>query len=240
MAIPGRTVVLVPQSPPEYADFVDRQIREYADQKARAGHWRPDEALARSREAMKDFLPGRSAPAGHRFYKGVDDAGRAVGWVWLGPPPKELHLTDARWLDQSTVEESLRRKGYARALLRAAEDLAAAEGAAALYTSTCSRGTAARRRCTIPRGTSCTTTAARRSGCTSHCDELEEAEPERPMSVSKSPTEEIVPFVASHPEDKESDQGDERSHDENQSRVGQPVAAAQVRVPLNRPFDCEP
>ena len=133
MAIPGRTVVLVPQSPPEYADFVDRQIREYADQKARAGHWRPDEALARSREAMKDFLPGRSAPAGHRFYKGVDDAGRAVGWVWLGPPPKELHLTDARWLYQITVEEPLRRQGYARALLRGAEDLAAAEGAAALY-----------------------------------------------------------------------------------------------------------
>src|SRR3972149_4853956 len=63
-------VSLVALSPPEVADFVERQIVEYADQKRRAGHWRAQEALARSPEAMEDFLPGRPPPPGHRFFKG--------------------------------------------------------------------------------------------------------------------------------------------------------------------------
>jgi len=126
-------VSLVALSPPEVADFVERQIVEYADQKRRAGHWRAEEALARSREAMKDFLPGRPTPPGHRFFKGVDDADRHVGWVWLGPPPKELRLTNARWLFQITVEATLRGQGYGRALLLAVEDQAASEGADDLY-----------------------------------------------------------------------------------------------------------
>jgi ribosomal protein S18 acetylase RimI-like enzyme len=124
-------VGLVALSSLECADFIERQIVEYADQKTRAGHWRSEEAIARSREAMKDFLPGR--PPGHGFYQGVDPAGRRVGWVWLGPPPKELRLMNARWLFQITVEETLRGQGYGRALLAAAEDQAAADGADALY-----------------------------------------------------------------------------------------------------------
>ena len=133
MTLPGRTVVLVPLSPPEYPEFIERQIVEYADEKTRAGHWSAEEATARSREAMRDFLPPRTPPAGHRFYKGVDDTGRRVGWVWLGPPPKELNLQNSQWLYQITVEEFLRGQGYGRALLQAAESLVAADGEDALY-----------------------------------------------------------------------------------------------------------
>lgn len=133
MTAPRQRVSIVSTSQAEYAEFVDGQIVEYADQETRAGHWRREEALERSREETMSLLPVAGPSAGHRVFKGVDGSGRRVGWVWLGPPPKELGLHNALWLYQITVEASLRGQGYGRAMLQAAEDLVAAEGAAALY-----------------------------------------------------------------------------------------------------------
>lgn len=128
------SVRLIPVTPPEYDDFVTEQIREFAEQKVRAGHWRPEEAQELSRHAVESFLPKGGPSKGHRVYRAANEAGGRVGWIWVGPPPvRLLNLPDRRWLYQITVDSSLRGKGYGRAMLRATEELLIREGAKELY-----------------------------------------------------------------------------------------------------------
>jgi len=133
-AVSGPRVHLVSVSPSEYADFVKVQIREFADQKVRAGHWRTEEAMELSRHAVESFLPQAGPSENHRVYRAVDESGRGVGWIWVGPPPvRLLNLPTHRWLFQITVDAPLRGKGYGRAMLAATEDLVSREGARELY-----------------------------------------------------------------------------------------------------------
>lgn len=133
--MPGRIprVTLVPLSPAELRDFMERQIVEYAEEETRAGHWSREDALELSRGETSKFFTKESAAAGHRFFKGVDEAGREVGWVWVGPTPAELGLGRALWLYQITVAGHFRGKGFGRAMLRAIEDLLAGERVPDLY-----------------------------------------------------------------------------------------------------------
>ena len=128
------TVRLVPVTPAEYSAFVPEQIREFADQKIRAGHWRPEEAQALSRHAVESFLPVPGPSEGHRVYRALDESDRGVGWIWVGPPPvRLLNLPARRWLYQITVEGPFRGKGYGRAMLEATEELVRREGGQELY-----------------------------------------------------------------------------------------------------------
>jgi len=128
------TIRLIPASPAEYDDFVTDQIREFAEQKVRAGHWRIEEARELSRHAVESFLPDGGPSEGHRVYRAVDTSNRGVGWIWVGPPPvRPLNLPTRWWLYQITVDAPLRGKGYGRAMLAATEELVSREGGQELY-----------------------------------------------------------------------------------------------------------
>src|SRR5207247_10815839 len=114
------TVRLVPVTPAEYVAFVPEQIREFADQKVRAGHWRPEEAQELSRHAVESFLPVPGPSEGHRVYRAVDESDRKVGWIWVGPPPvRMLNVPTRRWLYQITGEGPFVGQDYALALRQA-------------------------------------------------------------------------------------------------------------------------
>jgi ribosomal protein S18 acetylase RimI-like enzyme len=89
--------------------------------------------VGRARDSIQEVLGDDPGPRGHRFLKGVDDAGDRIGWVWVGPPPDAFHLEDAQWLYQITVEETARGRGFGRGLLVALENLLAGEGVEALH-----------------------------------------------------------------------------------------------------------
>ena len=74
------TVRLVPVTPAEYVAFVPEQIREFADQKVRAGHWRPEEAQELSRHAANRSCPFRDRR------KGTGSTGRSTSRTgrWAG------------------------------------------------------------------------------------------------------------------------------------------------------------
>ena len=134
VAVSRPTVRLIPASPTEYNDFVKDQIREFAEQKVRAGHWRSQDAPELSRHAVESFLPKEGPSENHRVYRAVDESGRGVGWVWVGPPPvRLLNLPTRRWLYQITVDEPLRGQGYGRAMLASTEELVSREGAREVY-----------------------------------------------------------------------------------------------------------
>jgi GNAT superfamily N-acetyltransferase len=134
LLVPRPSVRLVPVSTLEYQDFVTSQIREFADQKIRAGHWRREEAQELSRHAVESFLPRDGPTKGHRVYRADDESGRQVGWIWIGPPPvRLLNLPDRQWLYQITVDSSVRGKGFGRAMLSSTEKLLSREGVKELY-----------------------------------------------------------------------------------------------------------
>ncbi len=126
-------VSLVPLSPAELRAFMERQIVEYAEEQVRAGQWTREEALQLSRDTTLTFVDGDRPAKGHRFFKGVDAGGREVGWIWLGPLPADLRIERAQWLYQITVKESLRGRGFGRAMLRATEEMLAREGVLELH-----------------------------------------------------------------------------------------------------------
>jgi len=124
---------LLPLTDAEAAEFIELQAAEFADQKRRAGQWTKDEAMDRSRDAVSQMLQGDFVSRGHRLLKGIDHAGRRVGWIWVGPPPEIFELDRARWLYQITVEPSRRGQGFGRGMLLALEERLAGEGFDALY-----------------------------------------------------------------------------------------------------------
>jgi len=107
---------------------LEQEAAEYAEAKARAGIWTRDEALNRSREEIRSLVGTRPADRGHEFFIGVDEAGRRVGWLWLGPVPSSDASPDTRWLFQIVVDAPRRGQGFGRGLLRAAEEHLRAAG----------------------------------------------------------------------------------------------------------------
>lgn len=101
---------------------LEREVIEYADAKVRAGIWTTEESVQRSRDEIHHYVGDRPEDRGHEFLVGVDDAGRGIGWIWLGPVPTADAPPSTRWLFNILVARDLRGRGFGRALLRAAED----------------------------------------------------------------------------------------------------------------------
>ena len=112
--------------------FLEAEAVRYAESKSRAGVWTPEEAPARARKEFHELLHGQAGLRGHRFYKGLDGSRREIGWVWIGPVPGAEADWHSRWLFQILVKEEFRGRGLGRALLRAVEERAAADGAETL------------------------------------------------------------------------------------------------------------
>ena len=129
----GGVISLVPLSTTERAEFLELQVEEFAREKILAGHWTEREARKNSRKSISRLTGADPLARGHRFLKGVDVDGVRMGWIWIGPPPSPLDVERSQWLYQITVEESLRGRGFGRAMLTALERLLAHEGVDALY-----------------------------------------------------------------------------------------------------------
>lgn len=123
---PPGPIRLLRLSREEREAFLESQVREYADEKSRAGLWTQEESLPKAEEDIRRLLVADGLRA-HRFLKGVLER-RTVGWVWVGPVPGSTPGSMSRWLYQITVEEALRGLGHGRALLAATEAYLRARG----------------------------------------------------------------------------------------------------------------
>lgn len=124
-------VRLQPMTAARYADFVPRQLAEFAEQMVAAGEWPRDQALDLAAEKSQWLLDGSAWNAGHRFLDAVHK-GERVGWVWYGPPPLALKRYRGAFLYQITIHEPFRGRGLGRALLAAVERHARRAGHGAL------------------------------------------------------------------------------------------------------------
>jgi len=101
----------------QYEGFVERAIREYADDKARTGQVREADALEQSRAEFQQLLPDGLASPGQVLFTAYDGAD-AVGLLWLGLPDERRATA---WVYDVWVEPAARDKGYGRSIMVAGE-----------------------------------------------------------------------------------------------------------------------
>lgn len=127
---------LTPVSDAEYAEFAARQVTDYAEQLVRAGEVSQAESEATVRGMLAGLLADQLRPAGHSFFVARSTLLKPrIGWVWLSPAPAFLGPQRARirWLSQLTIEETVRGRGWGRALLSATERHVASQGVEQLW-----------------------------------------------------------------------------------------------------------
>ncbi len=124
----NRRVRLRPMSSSERAEALANEVVVYAEAKAVAGIWTREESLARAHEEFERLLGPRPEDRGHEFFVGLDDDGRRIGWLWIGPYPDPQPPPRTRWMYQIVVDPPLRGQGFGRGLLLAAEEHVRAMG----------------------------------------------------------------------------------------------------------------
>jgi len=109
--------------------FVEAEVANYADEQVRDSAWPPEDALARAAAELQPVLERELSDApdrGQRVWSAVDPTGEPVGWLWITPGGDGSGRI--AFLHQITVVEAFRRRGFGRTMLRALEELLAAEG----------------------------------------------------------------------------------------------------------------
>jgi GNAT superfamily N-acetyltransferase len=113
----------------EVTDFARGLLEPYVAERIAAGD-RPDDARRIAEEQTDSLFPdGRPAP-GQLLYRVIDDAGAAVGTLWIGPRSPER--ADAFWVWGVEIDERHRGRGLGRAAMQLAEEEAVAHGATEL------------------------------------------------------------------------------------------------------------
>ncbi|HUJ78101.1 MAG TPA: GNAT family N-acetyltransferase [Thermoplasmata archaeon] len=111
----------------EYDRFLAESIPAYAESNVAAGRWSAEGAEAQARAEFARLLPEGRATSGHALLtiRALPD-GEAVGriWLWLvpGSPP-------GGFVYDLAIDPAHRRRGYAEAALRLAEERLRSDGA---------------------------------------------------------------------------------------------------------------
>jgi len=118
---------LVPMTAQEFDEFLERDIREYAQECVQAGFWTEVEALQRSRKEHRALLPDGLKTRYHHLYMIREpDRGETVGVLWL-----KTDLDSSKgsgFIYDLEIFEQCRRKGYARESMLELEKLARGMG----------------------------------------------------------------------------------------------------------------
>ena len=129
-----------PMRPEEQADFVARDRAAYVAERVAAGD-DPAAAEANADRAYAAAFPAGRPAGGHAVFV-IEEAGEAVGHLWLGPArdgPGQW------WVYAVAVEGAHRRRGLGRAAMLHAERVAREAGATSIGLNVFSTNPGARR-----------------------------------------------------------------------------------------------
>ena len=125
MALTGRR-----PTPTEYEGWRAASVQAYAEDLLDAGRVGSGEAVATANQSYVDLLPqGLDTP--DAVVLRLEDGGAHVGWLWVGRSAPRLR-DDTAWVYDIEVDAALRGRGYGRAAMLLAEDVARSIGAEAL------------------------------------------------------------------------------------------------------------
>ena len=121
-------IELVQMPRERFLPYRENLVRDYAEDKVRAGVWSPDEASLRAEADVDGLLTDGTATEGHYLYLLRDHStAEDVGVVWLAV--RDSGAGRSIWIYDIDVHEPFRRKGHGTQALRAVEKRAAELGA---------------------------------------------------------------------------------------------------------------
>jgi ribosomal protein S18 acetylase RimI-like enzyme len=108
----------------DFASYLEQSISNYAEEKVKAGTWRDDGALVKSRETYARLLPeGNHTKDQHIFSLTDTEKNRKVGVLWLGIPGEDAD-SEGAFLFDLLVYPEFRRLGYGMQAMKAVEEVA--------------------------------------------------------------------------------------------------------------------
>src|SRR5688572_32069770 len=105
-------VKLIPMQQEDFESFLERGIREYADDHVRNENWPAEGALERSKKEFEDYLPNGIDSKDQYLYSIIGGAdGNKIGILWVQVKDQKAFIFDFM------IDESFRGKGYGKQAL---------------------------------------------------------------------------------------------------------------------------
>lgn len=121
-------IELVEMPKERFPRYRENLIREYAQDKVKAGVWSPEEAQRRAETDTNGLLARGTDTEGHYLYLLRDrSTGQEVGVVWLAV--QDTGAGRSVWIYDIQIHEPFRRRGHGTQALRSVEKRAAELGA---------------------------------------------------------------------------------------------------------------
>lgn len=105
-------IKLIDMTPKEFDAFLERDIKEYAEENVKAGYWSKTDALKRSRKEHERLLPEGLKTKDHYLFTIETSLDGRVGMVWLRTDHESP--VPSGFIFDLYIDEAFRRKGYAR------------------------------------------------------------------------------------------------------------------------------
>jgi ribosomal protein S18 acetylase RimI-like enzyme len=108
---------LEPMPQEDFASYLERDIREYAEEHVRNGNWKKEEALERSRKEHDQLLPDGLQSKDQYLFSIIDDTNnQKLGVLWVTIQNNQAFIYDFR------IDEAFRGKGYGKLALMAMDE----------------------------------------------------------------------------------------------------------------------
>lgn len=110
-------VRLVPMEQKDFEPYLERDIREYAEEHVRNGNWKKEEALEKSRTEHQQLLPDGLQSRNQHLFSIINDADdQKLGVLWVNVESGQAFIYDFR------IEDEYRGKGYGKQALMALDE----------------------------------------------------------------------------------------------------------------------
>lgn len=104
-------VSLVPIQQADFEVFLERGIREYAEDHVRNGNWQAEDALERSKKQFEHYLPDGIHTKDQYLWSLVDEEGNKIGVLWVQVKDRKGFIFDF------VIDEEFRGKGFGKQAL---------------------------------------------------------------------------------------------------------------------------
>jgi ribosomal protein S18 acetylase RimI-like enzyme len=110
-------VKLIKMQQEDFEPYLERGIREYAEDHVRNGNWSAEEALQRSKKEFEQLLPDGVNSRDQFLYSILDEIdGNKIGLLWVQVKDQKAFIYDF------IIDESFRGKGYGKQALAALDE----------------------------------------------------------------------------------------------------------------------
>ena len=109
-------IKLEPLQQEDFERFLERGIRDYAEDHVRNGNWSPEGSLERSRKEFEHYLPDGIHSKEQYLYSITHENGNKVGVLWVQVKDRKAFIFDF------IIDEAFRGKGYGKQALAAMDE----------------------------------------------------------------------------------------------------------------------